>query len=311
MTPWDRQKGATSALLDAETLVRLNAIRIDTRRRSSNALMGHHASANHGVSIEFAEHKEYSPGDDTRPIDWRVAARQDRLYIKRFEDETNLKCFVLVDTSGSMGYASGETTKLEYAAQIAGAIAFILLQQTDSVGLLGFDSEVGAYVPPRSRSDHLQVLASALLNLEPAGETSIEGALEHILERTSGRSLIVVLSDFFDASPRLGRIVRQVAEHHENALRHVLDPAAQSVPFDQVTLFQAMESSEEVLAEPRVIRATYLEEMERFRARIRREALQAGADYCLLSSDVPVDVAIRSWRAGERVPGEGGADRAV
>ncbi len=311
MTRNDRRTGATSDLLDAETLARLNALRIDTRRRGSNALMGRHASANHGVSIEFAEHKEYSPGDDPRHLDWRASARQDRLYIKRFEDETNLKCFLLVDTSGSMGYGSGEETKLRHASRIAAAIAFILLQQTDSVGLLGFASEVGPYVPPRSRNDHLQVLSSALLTLEPAGTTSIEGALEHVLERTSGRSLIVVLSDFFDASPRFGRVVRQVAQHHEVALLQVLDPAEQTFPFDKVTLFQAMEGPEEVLAEPRVIRANYLREMALFRERVRREALQAGADYSLISTDVPVDVAIRNWRTGGRTQQEEWPTRAV
>jgi hypothetical protein len=155
------------------------------------------------------------------------------------------------------------------------------------------------------------VLASALLDLQPSGTTSIEGALEHVLERTSGRSLVVVLSDFFDASPRFGRIVRQVAKHHEIALLHVLDPAEQSFPFDQVTLFQAMEGPEEVLAEPRVIRATYLREMNQFRERVRRDALQAGADYCLLSTDVPIDAAIRTWRAGESAGREGGTSRAI
>ena len=295
-------------LLDPALMARLSHLSFRTGRFMSGSLSGQHRSPLHGSSIEFAEHKEYASGDEIRHINWQVFAKSDKYYVKRYEDETNLRCFLLIDASASMGYGEGGRTKLRVASELAAALAFLLLKQQDSVGLVAFGDSVRAYVPPRARSGHLREIGDALLSLTPEGETRIDAGLRHLMEHVGRRAVIFVLSDFFDHSEEFRRLLALFAgARHQITLMHVLDPDEISFPFEQLTLFRSMEGAGEVLAEPKVIRDTYLRELTAFRERLRQTCLEQGVDYHLVDTGRPLDETVVSYLTGRT----GRAGRAV
>jgi uncharacterized protein (DUF58 family) len=288
MSTPEKPGGRTSAsnqLLDPQVLAQVAHLRIGVPRRVSGAIVGRHRSPLHGSSIEFAEHKEYTPGDEIRHLDWKAYARFDKYYVKRFEDETNVRALLVVDASGSMAYGSGSRSKLDYAKSLAASLAFILLRQQDSVGLIGFGSKVVSLVTPRSKSSHIEDLSRVLLDLEPSGETSLHRGLEAALEQAPRRSMIFVLSDFFDSSPEAYKLMAQLGRRHEVVFFHILDPAELEFPFDRMTLFRSMESPGEVLAEPQLVRDLYLRQFDAFREDLRRRATKNGIDYRLARTD--------------------------
>jgi len=291
----NQPRGAFSQLLDAKTLSKISHLRMEVSTRVSGAIIGRHRSPTHGSSIEFAEHKEYTPGDEIRHMDWKAYGRFDKYYIKRFEDETNLRTFLLVDGSGSMGYQSGGVTKLQYACQLAAALSFILLRQQDSVGLVAFSDRVTEFVPPLSRSSHLEDISRVLCSLSPQGQTHLVQGLTHVLERARRRSLIIILSDFFDPSPDMENLLAQMARRNDVALIHVMDPYEISFPFENLTIFRSMEGAGEVLAEPKVMRETYLRELKRFRESLKQIAVKNGIAYQLASTDLPLDQVLVSY----------------
>lgn len=299
---------ASAKLLAPEVLSRIAHLHIAVSRRVTGAIVGRHRSPLHGSSIEFAEHKEYSPGDEIRHIDWKAFGRFDKYYVKRFEDETNLRIYLLVDCSGSMGYGAegGAHTKLEYAKRLAASVAFMLLRQQDSVGLIAFNDSVVEYVPARSKSSHLEDLCRVLVKLKPKGETGFPAALEHAIEHAGRRSLILILSDFFQDSGDSERLQAQLARRHEVGFFQVLDRAEIEFPFDRLTLFQDMEGPAEVLAEPHEIRDAYLEHFEKFRDSLRRNAVKNGIDYHLALTDETVDQFLVRYVTARANAGGGG-----
>jgi uncharacterized protein (DUF58 family) len=266
-------------------------LKLKARTVVEGILTGLHRSPHKGSSVEFAEHKEYTPGDDIRHIDWRLFGKSDKYYVKQFEDETNLKAYVLLDVSGSMGYASAGVTKGEYAAQIAAAVAYTLLRQSDAVGLMLFHRGAADYVPPRARSVHLTDLLLAVSRAELAGTTDLAAALERLSEVARRRSLVLLLSDVFDHRPEvMGRLRQHRARGHDVALFHVLDPAERHFPFEDQTLFVDMEDDAlRVEANPKMIRAAYREEIEGYIAGMRRACEEADIEYNLVETSVPVE----------------------
>ena len=298
------------ALLDAATLARLAHLSFRTTRFVSGPLSGQHRSPLHGSSIEFAEHKEYSPGDEIRNINWRAFAKSDKYYVKRFEDETNLRCFVLVDASASMGYAGPGESKLRYASRLAAAISFLMLKQQDSVGVLAYGEDVRAWVPPRATSTHLSEIGDALLGLEAAGGTRLDLALRHLIEHVGRRAVVFVLSDFFEDPEAIGRQLGLLgAGRHIVTLLHVLDPDELSFPFEELTHFAGMESDRRVMAEPRAIRDAYLRELERHFSALRQTCLERGVGYHRVDTGQTVSDAIVGLLQG--AGRAGGAGRAV
>lgn len=267
--------------IDAELLDAIDRLRLLGRQVAFGALAGMHRSSRRGQSIEFNEHKVYTPGDDVRHIDWRAFAKTDRFHVKQFEDETNLTLELLVDHSGSMDYASeSRSTKLDYARQIAAALSYLALRQADATGLTTFASEVTDELPARSSSSHLLEVLRRLVALKCEGGTSLERSIEHFANRSRRRSLIVVLTDLLDPSGELFAAFRRlVARRHDVVVFHILDPSEVHFPFENPSMFSSMEDSRKLFVHPRSIRSSYVREMEKFLDSMSRQLTDAGVDY--------------------------------
>lgn len=276
--------------LPPDVLSEIGSLALRARVVADSALAGMHRSRHHGTSVEFAEHKEYSPGDNVRHLDWRAYARLDRDYIKRFEDESHLRALVLVDTSASMGYRGpGEAerlTKLTYATTCAGALAYVLARQGDAVGLGTFAEKLDLAVPPRARRGHLQEVLSKLDALQPVGTTHLAKALDALAEGMSRRMILIVFSDLLDAGPgALEALARIAARRHDVSLFHILDADELDFPFEDSTLFESMEDDREVPIDARAIKDAYLEEIRRFTEDVAQKARGAQVEYNLVRND--------------------------
>jgi len=285
--------GPSSKLLLPEVLQKLGNLSLRARRVAEGALTGLHRSPHHGASIEFAEHKEYTPGDDLRHIDWKAYGRFDKYYVKRFEQETNLQAHLLVDGSASMEYRSDDVTwsKREYACVLAASLAHLLIRQQDSAGLLTFSEAPVEFVPPRATTAHLSYITQALERLQGQGGTDIVRALDHVAEGGRRRSTVILLSDLFDTSPLLlDRLKRLRARGHDVAVFHVLDPWELTFPFEQLTEFEDLEDpSRKVVADPRGMRDAYLEEMDAFVGGVRRSCREGDVDCIGVTTDQAPD----------------------
>ncbi|MEZ4435137.1 MAG: DUF58 domain-containing protein [bacterium] len=281
-------------IVDPALLARLSGLSYRAGQVVEGLLTGHHKSPHHGQSVEFAQHREYSPGDEIRHIDWKAFAKSDRYHVKQFEDETNLRAYLLLDTSGSMGYAGGRrATKRLHAARLAAALAWLLLRQGDAVGLLTFGEKLGHHLPPRARPDHFWRLVEHMEQAPVQGPTNVVAALEHIAEIAGRRSLIVLFSDCFDFDPRLAALARQLRRRrHRVVVLHVLDPDELDFPFKELTLFEEMETDARELADPRGMREQYLEEIRSWCEALRRELLDGDVAYHLVDTAVPVERAL-------------------
>jgi len=283
---------APRPLLDPEVLARLGTLKLRVRSVTEGILSGLHRSPHHGQSVEFAEHKEYAPGDDVRRIDWKAYGKFDKYYVKQFEQETNLRCTLLVDSSGSMGWkgAPGRLTKLEYAASLAASLAYLLVRQADAAGLLLCAGAVVKSIPPRASAGHLLPIVEALAAATPAGPTRLDAALDWLVENAPRRSAVVVLSDLFDEDQQLLKRLAQLSRRgHEVTIFHLLDPAELEFPFEEPTLFQSMEDGREVEAVGREVKKGYLRLMEEWLASLKRDTAEADLDYTLCRTDRPLD----------------------
>jgi len=281
--------------LDPAQLARLASLPIKARVIVEGALSGLHRAAVHGSSVEFAEHKEYSPGDELRHVDWKAYAKLDRYYVKQFEQESQLTVYLVLDASASMAFAGGGIAKIEYAGMALAALAYLVIQQQDKVGLLACgDQKLDTLVPPRARTTHLHDLMSVLESLIARGATGDESpaaALSRIAELTRRRrALIVLASDLFDADDRTLQLLAQLrAQRHDVSVLHILDPHERSFPYDGLTQFEALESASKLLVNPAAIRQDYLARMEAFLARTRATLTTAGVDYHLVQTDQPLE----------------------
>ncbi len=288
---------AAETLVDAKLLARLARLGVKVRQAMEGGLTGQHKSPHHGASVEFAQHREYSPGDEIKHIDWKAFAKSDRDYIKQFEDETNLRTYLCVDVSGSMAYqgSRGTESKQRYAAQLAAILGWLLLRQGDAVGLLTFGEAPAAYVPPRARPDHYWHLARTLAETPALGPTRAVRALERIAEVAARRSLVVLITDGFefDEPGRLAALARQLRRrHHRVVVFQVLDPDEVDFPFKDLTIFEDMEVDARLLADPRGMRATYLDELRAFCDGFKRSLLEGDVAYHRVVTDLPVERAV-------------------
>jgi len=280
------------SLLDPEVLAKLATLRLRVRAVAEGVLNGLHKSPHHGQSVEFAEHKEYAPGDEIRHIDWKAYGKFDKYYVKRFEQETNLRAWMLVDASGSMGYRGDERrlSKLEYASALAGTLAYLLVRQQDAAGLAVFAGSVTRAVPPRAEPSHVNAILETLQGVRAGGETRLASAVDLLVERAHRRSGVFVFSDLMDADERVLRLVAELRRRkHEVTVFHVLDPAEIEFPFEEPTLFLSMEDSRSVEARGRDVRKGYLELLERWLEETRRVCAEADLEYVLARTDRPLD----------------------
>ncbi|MCF6157669.1 MAG: DUF58 domain-containing protein [wastewater metagenome] len=278
---------------DPVILSKIANMELRARLIVDGALSGIHKSPFRGSSIEFLEHKEYTPGDEIKHIDWKVHARTDKYYIKQFEEETNLKCYIFLDASGSMGYKSTGVSKFEYASTLAASLAYLLLKQSDLVGLISFTDTVLQYIPPRSRITHLHFLLNALTGLKTSGKSNISGVLGEFIEKIGRRSLVIIMSDFFDD---IEKILQQLKyfqfKKNEIILFHTLDPYELTFPFETITFFESIEDERRILAEPKSIKERYLSEMNRFLEKFRQTCFENQIDYLLIDTSTPLDQAL-------------------
>lgn len=288
----------TESPFDPVTLSKIANMELRARLVVDGALSGIHKSPYKGSSIEFLEHKEYSIGDEIKHIDWRVHARTDKYYIKQFEEETNLKCYIFLDTSGSMGYKSTGVSKFEYASTLAASLAYLLLKQADLVGFISFGDKVLQYIPPRSRITHLHVIINALTELKTAGKSNISTVLNEFIEKISRRSLIIVISDFFDDTRNLIHQLKYFQfKKSEIILFQILDPYELTFPFETVTFFESMEDERRILADPKSMKDQYLSEINRFLEQLKQSCHENQIDYLLIDSSTPLDQALIKFLA--------------
>jgi len=303
--------------LDPAAIARLGSLPIKARVIVEGALSGLHRANVHGSSVEFAEHKEYSPGDELRHVDWKAYAKVDRYYVKQFEQESQLTVYLVLDASASMAFSGGGIAKLEYAGLSLAAIAYLVIQQQDKVGLVACgDRKIETLVPPRGRTTHLHDLLSVLDQLMTRGATGDESpaaALARIAELTRRRrALIILASDLFDiADETLAQLAQLRAQRHDVSVLHILDPHERTFPYDGLTQFDALESTDKMLVNPAVIRRDYLERMTTFLAKCSGMLGSAGVDYHLTTTDRPLEQTLlellvarsrlapgRGWRGG-------------
>jgi len=259
---------------------------------AEGVLTGLHRSPHHGQSVEFAEHKEYAPGDEIRHIDWKAYGKTDKYYVKRYEQETNLRAWLVVDASGSMGYRgpAASLTKLEYGSTLAAALAYLLVRQQDAAGLVAVGSEVIRSVAPRAAASHLAALEETLERLVPRGLTRLSAAVDHVVEAAPRRSQVVVFSDLLDPDPLVMRKLAQLRRRkHEITVFHLLDPAELDFPFEDPTLFLSLEDDRSLEAHGREVKKGYLEVLGRWLGETRRQAAEADLDYVLCRTDRPFD----------------------
>src|SRR5262245_8745681 len=284
--------------LDPATLAQVSGLELQARHVVEGFVSGLHRSPYHGFSVEFAQHREYVPGDDIRHIDWKVYARTGRYFLKQYEEETNFVTSLLVDVSESMRYASGAVSKYDYACMTAAALAYLLLGQRDSVGLATFDDQVRGYLAPASQPSHLKEIVKVLAPGPGREKTRLAPIFHELAERVRRRGLVVILSDCFDDVPDLLRGLQHLRyQRHEVVVFHVLDAAELDFPFQEPTLFRGLESEPELLSDPRALREGYLDEVRAFLTELERGCRDQHIDYVRLRTDTNLGVALASYLA--------------
>ncbi len=282
--------------LDPAVLARLATLELKARTVVEGFLSGLHRSPFKGFSVEFAEYRQYIPGDDVSTIDWKVYARSDRYYVKKFEEETNLECRVLVDVSASMAYGGRGVTKFEYAAYLAASLAYLMNRQRDAVGLAAFDHRIVSMLAPSSRPGHLAAVLAALDSLETGDRTALSRPLHQIAESLVKRGLVIVISDLLDDPAQVIEGLKHLRYRGTDVVVfQVLDPDELAFPFESPARFTDIETGDEVSAAPDAVRGHYLQEMDGLRLRYKSELRVAGIDYCLLDTSKPLDHALMAY----------------
>ncbi len=278
------------AILDVATLGRIGGLKLRVRAVVEGILSGLHKSPLQGQSVEFAEHKEYAPGDELRHLDWKAFGKFDRYYVKRFEHETNLRATMVIDASGSMGFGTGGLSKLDLAKTLAAALAHVLIHQQDSAGVTVLSAESPVTIPPRSAPTHLQTILEVLENSNADGGTDLVSALKMLAERLPRRSFVCIFSDLFDERAEVLRGITSLRSHkHEVAIFHLMDPAEITFPYDDPTLFTSMEDDANNEVNPRDIRDSYLQEIRSFLDKAKSACELAGCHYQLVRTDEALD----------------------
>ncbi|HEV8342930.1 MAG TPA: DUF58 domain-containing protein [Candidatus Binatia bacterium] len=286
---------------DPLVLARLSNLYLKARWVVDGIMSGIHRSRSKGFSIEFEEHREYSPGDEIRRIDWKALGKFDKYFIKETEDETNLRAYLLLDTSASMDYASNGISKFDYGCILTASLAYVILQQQDAAGLVTFSDRVEAFIPPRARRGYLTEILHALEGRKPSGETNVGKILEEIAGKIKRRGLIILVSDLLDEPEEILKGLRLFRfKGNDVIVFHLLDAAELNLPFDGNILFEDMEeTSLRVTADPQAIRKIYRKVVEEFVDRLRKDCREYSMDYQLLSTSTPLDQALvsyLSWR---------------
>ncbi len=296
--------GGNQRYLDPQVLAQFGLTPLIARRIVEGFLTGLHRSPFRGFSVEFADHREYVPGDDIKFIDWLVFARTDHLYVKRSEEETNLRCFILLDRSASMAFGTEGLTKWDYACFLSSCLAYLMLKQQDAVGLALLGEPQGLMIPARCRSLHLHQLMRAMIQNPPSGGMNLAESLTKVVRLMKRRSLIVVVSDLIDDPAETAQAIKLLRSHkHDVIVFHIQDPAEITFNFDGASLFRDLETGEEIEVDPSVVRGEYCRKMTELQEFWIKQLRESGIDYVPIDIHQPYDKALSAYlkrRADQR-----------
>ncbi len=285
-------------LLDPQTISRAEALGLQARYVVEGYMAGEHKSPYRGFAIEFAQHREYTHGDDTRHLDWKVLGRTDRYYIKQYEQETNYVANILLDASESMKYGSGKVTKFEYAKQIAACLAYLILHQRDAAALGIFDQTMRDYTPRSDSRGTIHRLMGKLAAFQPTQQTNIATVLHDVANQTRRKGIMIVISDFFDDEQKVLEGIQHLRfGGNEVVCFHVMDPYELEFPFNGLVEFEGMEQVPKILTRPAEIRKSYLREVEAFRNRIREGCEKNQSHYVLVNTAEPLHEVLSGYLA--------------
>ncbi len=281
---------------------RLENMELRARLVVEGFIAGLHKSPFHGFSVEFAEHRQYVPGDEMRRVDWKIYGKTGRYFVKQYEEETNLKAYLVLDTSRSMGFASpGSISKYQYASYLAAALAYLMIRQQDAVGLSLFDQSVTSFLPPHATRTYLRQLLLALQRSMPSGKTGAASSLHQVADRIKRRGLVIVLSDLLD-DPRQIVTALKHFRHKKNEVivMHVLDPLERSFAFGADASFMDMETGEKLTTQPWQLARAYQDAVRSFISDFRHACLEHAIDYVLMDTSTPFDVALSAYLSKRR-----------
>ena len=301
------ENAAFLRLLPKSSTATLGRLEFASRGLMEGFFTGRHRSPNKGFSVEFAQHRQYVPGDDPRDLDWRVFARNDRYTIRQYIEETNLRATVLLDASGSMAYrgdmaapVNGEApSKFEYARYVAAALVYLLVQQQDAAGLVTFDSKPRRIIPAAARTSQVRNLLEEMMATEPGGESALAPVLHEIAERIRRRGVIFIVSDLFDSVPELIQALHHFHyRRHEVVVFHVMAEEELTFPFNKFTHFRNLEAPDRtIIVDPQSIKARYLERVESFVREVKKACGELNADYVPMSTAQPYDTLLADYLA--------------
>ena len=281
--------------LNPEVLARLSRLDIKARLVVEGFLSGLHASPFKGFSQEFADYRQYMPGDELKRIDWKVFGRSDRFYIKEYQEETNLRAYILLDKSGSMGYGKG-ISKLEYAKYLGASLAYMLFKQKDNVGIATFDTQIREIIPPSARRTNFMKILRAVAGASPGGETRVSDVLYELAQKIKRRGLVIMLSDMFDNPADVVKSLRSFRyRKHEILVFQIIDNDERKFPFDESAIFTDLEDGSELIVSPGEIRDGYCVRFERFLDFYRERLLESHIDHTILYTDTPYDKALFAY----------------
>lgn len=282
--------------LPPEAIARISRLEITARQVVEGFLSGQHRSPYFGQSIEFVQHREYVPGDDARRIDWKVWSKTDKVYLKLYEEETNLRTTLLVDCSESMQFGSRGTTKYDYACSVAAAITYLLLRQQDAVSLAVFDDQVRSMVPSRSRQTHLAAILSTLIREDPAKKTDMLQILRQVADQKSQKGMVILISDLFVPRDSLFKGLRMLRQRgHDVLIFHILDDEELDFTYSGTTKFDGMEEAGELVCDPRSLRDGYLKAMNAFLDELRTRCARNVIDYQTVRTSEHLDAVLRHY----------------
>ena len=290
------RSGNPQRYLDPAAIARFGLTPLIAKRVVEGFISGLHKSPFHGFSVEFADHREYVAGDDLKFMDWFLYARTDHYYVKRYEEETNLRCYLLLDRSASMAFGTQGMTKWDYSCFLSTCLGYLMLKQQDAVGLVLLGDRPGTIVPPRSRGSHLNQLMRAMIQNPPAGTTDLASSINSVVRNLKRRSIVVVVSDLIDNPEQTLKAIRLIgSRRHDVIVFHVQDPAESEFPFDGSTLFRDLETGEELEVDPIAVREAYLEHVAELNDFYRTGFAEAGIDYHPTSTREPFDLAFSKY----------------
>ena len=282
--------------IDPAVLATLDNLEMRARVIVEGFIAGLHKSPKRGFSVEFTDYRHYIRGDDMRHVDWKLYGRSDKMYIKQYEDETNTRCYILLDSSASMAYASSAMSKLEYGRTLASALAYFIMRQRDAVGLITFDDKVREYLPAMARHIHLLRILRTLNETSAQGQTNAVRPLQELAASLTKKSLVILISDMLEDEEQTIKTLQQLrAMGNEVIVFHVLDNQELYFNFNEASEFIDMETGESHLTSPQAIRNAYLDNLQRYLDECRKKCQSSGVDYCLLDTSQPLDKALASY----------------